>query len=123
MTLGEEEDDDEGELRERSMGGASPNNWEEDMAGLPVFVGIDPAQAVVESQQETVDGRSVTWGPAVLQSLNDRPQRSLTRWIGSPYPFRLVTIPEGSVSSISTAIINMPPNEEAAAVERPPPTH
>ncbi|KAJ5890699.1 sterol regulatory element binding protein sre1 protein [Penicillium subrubescens] len=50
--------------------------------------------------------------PAALQSHNDRPQRSPTRLMGSPYPFRLVTILKGSVSSLSTAIITVLPNEK-----------
>jgi hypothetical protein len=39
--------------------------------------------------------------------------------MGSPYPLRLVTILKSSVSSLSTAIITVLPNEEVTALERP----
>lgn len=97
-----EEEDDEGELRECSMSSPNPDNWDDDAARLPVLVGLDPA---------------------VLQGLGGRPQRSPTRPMGSPYPFGLVTILEGSVSSMETAIITEPPNGEVTDLEHPPPTH
>lgn len=84
-------EDDEGELCERSMGSRSPDNWDDDVARLPVAVVIDLA---------------------VLRRLGGRSQRLPTRLMGSPYHFGLVTILEGSASSLSTVVITEPPNGE-----------
>ncbi|OOQ87768.1 hypothetical protein PEBR_16444 [Penicillium brasilianum] len=118
-TGGEEEDDSDDELSERSMGLTSPDNREDDIAGLPVLVGIDPTQLAIQSSQDNADGSTVTWVPNTHRAVV-RPQREPTRQMGSPY-VHVVPL-ERSLPSLSMLELNLPPNKEASTPGRRSPT-
>lgn len=104
MTDEEEYDDDE--LSERPMGLTSPDNWVDDIAGLPVLVGQDPAQVAVESSQDNADSRTVARVPTSRRRAVRFPRKQTQQVFYVP--------PGRRPPSPSTVDIHLPPNEEAS---------